>query len=128
MSKVTIELSSPIAGPRGAIKTIGLREPNDRDYVDFGEPVSVVSLAGGGSYFQETSTIVGAYIERLCDIDPNMLELAAFEDVLALREAALDFFRSARMARAIREAAKTSSSSADGSFSASASTPGPSKI
>lgn len=122
----TIHLANPIQGPRGKIGKITLRAPTYGDYRALGEPFTAVSTGNGGQFFQETSEIIAGYIERLADIDPNLLELLSLEDTLTLREAVHDFFREARTPKS--ERAKSSPPSDGSSSSASDSTRGPSTI
>jgi hypothetical protein len=93
MSKTkTIELSEPVKSHRGMIKKIMLREPKYSDFIDLGMPTTWVSLADGGGFSQETPSVLGAWIERLADIDPNFLGSISLRDTLALRGAVLGFF------------------------------------
>jgi hypothetical protein len=121
-----IPLDKPIKGPQGLIGKITLREPAYRDYMDLGEPVAAVSMGGGASYLQESSAVIDVYIQRLADIDPNLLELLSFRDTLRLREEVLLFFQEARMPK--KEAAPAPPPLGDSSSFASDSTREPSKI
>jgi Phage tail assembly chaperone proteins, E, or 41 or 14 len=88
----TIELTEPIKSHRGEIKEITLREPRYGDFVDLGTPTTWVSLPGGGGFSQETPSVLGAWIERLADIDPKFLPELCLQDTLELRSAVLGFF------------------------------------
>lgn len=125
MSK-TISLSQPIKGHNGEqIGSVTLREPKYRDYMDLGLPVTWVTInAEGGGFEQEAASLIGAWIERLADIDPNFLELLSLADSLELRDAVIGFFREARA----RKAPKSSTNSGASSSSGSDSTREPSKI
>jgi hypothetical protein len=92
MSKTrTIELSEPIRDHCGQIKTIVLREPRYSDFIDIGAPATWVSLGNGG-FSQETPAVLGQWIERLADIDPNLLPQLSLRDTLELRAAVFEFF------------------------------------
>jgi Phage tail assembly chaperone proteins, E, or 41 or 14 len=91
MTSKTINLSEPIKGHHGMIKSVVLREPKYSDFIDLGMPTCWVSLSEGG-FSQETPSILGQWIERLADIDPNFLAQLCLRDTLALRGAVLSFF------------------------------------
>lgn len=96
----TIKLSSPIKGMHGeSVSSVMMREPRYRDYMDLGSPVVWMQLPGGGGYEQETEGVTRAWIERLCDIDPNLLEQLSLADTLELRNQVMRFFREARERR-----------------------------
>lgn len=88
MPAKTIELSEPL----GSVETIVLREPRYSDLVDLQLPLTRVELANGASFLQETPSVLGAWIERLSDIDPNLLPQLCLRDTLKLRDAVLTFF------------------------------------
>jgi hypothetical protein len=123
MPAKTIELSRPIKWHRGHIKEIVLREPKYRDFMDLGLPTTWVSVPGGG-FEQENVQALAEWIERLCDCDPNALELLTLKDTLALRGAVRDFF----IASQEKTASPPSTDSSEGSSSNSESTLGPSTI
>lgn len=89
----TIELSQPIKSHRGElIKKIVLREPRYRDLMDLGMPSTWVAVPGGGGFEQESFTALEEWVNRLVDMDVNLLELLTLKDSLALRAAVRDFF------------------------------------
>jgi hypothetical protein len=91
----TIKLSAPIQVPgQPAITAIRLREPTYQDFIVCGMPVTWASLSDGG--FESVSeVIIDQYIERLADIDPNILGSIGLRDTLAIRGEILSFFREA---------------------------------
>jgi hypothetical protein len=127
MPAKTIELSEPVKSHRGLIKQIRLREPRYGDFMQIGMPTTWVSLADGGGFSQETPSILGAWIERLADVDPNFLPQVCLRDTLALRGAVLGFFIEAVMP--VPTADEDQSSDLDeSSLSSANSTSGPSII
>ena len=107
----TIELTTPINGPRGEIRSLNLRDPKYRDYMQIGLPVQWVSVSEGGGFEQETPALINEWVERICEIDPNLLQMLSLRDTLALRDAVLSFFREARMPPTISESLPGPSSS-----------------
>jgi hypothetical protein len=97
----TIELTQPIKGQHGPIKSISLREPKYGDFIDLGMPSVWVALADGG-FSQETPQILGQWIERLADCDPNFLSQLSLKDTLLLRVPSW-IFLSRRPCRARRQ-------------------------
>jgi hypothetical protein len=91
MSTKTVELTQSIKGHRGQITKISLREPKYGDFMDLGMPTTWVSLEKGG-FSSETASVIGQWIERLADCDPNFLQQLSLRDTLALRGAVLNFF------------------------------------
>lgn len=91
MASKTIYLTEPIKGHGGMIASVTLREPKYADFIDLGMPTTWVSLSEGG-FSQETPSILGQWIERLADIDPNFLSQLRLRGTLALRGAVLSFF------------------------------------
>jgi hypothetical protein len=127
MPAKTVELTEPIRSHRGVIKKIVLREPKYSDFIDLGMPTTWVSLADGGGFSQETPSVLGAWIERLADIDCNFLPQVCLRDTLALRGAVLGFFIEAVMP--VPTAAADQSLDLDeSSLSNASSTSGPSTI
>lgn len=125
MDHRTIMLSSPIEIPgQPAIRTIKLRAPRFGDYMAIGMPFTWVEVGSGG-YQQETPEMVQDWIERLADIDPNLLSMLGLRDTLALKGAIADFFREA-LAPALSPS--SSGPAPASSSSVSESTPGPSRI
>lgn len=110
-----VELESPIKGHGGVeIRTITLRDPRYRDYMDIGLPSIWVALESGG-FEQEATNSTREWIERLCDCDPNFLGQVSLADTLALRDAVMSFFREARKGPGQSTASSdTSSSTSDG--------------
>jgi aspartate/methionine/tyrosine aminotransferase len=64
--------------------------------MDLGFPVTYVSVKDGGGFQQETPSVIKEWVERLADIDPNLLMSLNIRDTLALRDAVIDFFSEAR--------------------------------
>lgn len=92
MPGTTVNLTQPIKGHgRQEITKIVLREPKYGDFIDLGMPTTWVSLEKGG-FSSETPQLLGQWIERLADIDPNFLAQLSLRDTLALRGAVLNFF------------------------------------
>ena len=125
----TIDLVEPVKGPRGVISKITLRAPRYKDYMELDLPIIWVQVEQGG-FTQETPSAMRAWVERLSDCDPNLMEQLGLEDTLAIRDAVTDFFQSARANRAQKlELAKTlSMPSPDSSSSTADKTFVPSKI
>ena len=92
-----VKLAKPIAGfNQQMITEIKFRAPTFSDYMDFGDPETLVGLnAGEAGFFQEDIGVIRKYIERLGDIDPNFLLKAGLKDTLAIKAVILSFFRDA---------------------------------
>ena len=89
----TIVLSEPITDASGkTVTSITLRKPNYVDYFEIGAPVVLVTFQGGGSFEQETPSIVNAWIERLADCGRSVLDQLNLCDTLALRDAIVSQF------------------------------------
>jgi hypothetical protein len=126
MTSKTISLTEPIRGHQGMIKTIMLREPRYEDFIDLGMPTTWVSLSDGG-FSQETPSILGQWIERLADIDPNFLSRLCLRDTLALRGGVLSFFIEAMLPLPMEDGNQFSNSEQSSPSSLNA-TSGPSTI
>jgi hypothetical protein len=88
-----VVLSTPIKSHRGElIKEIVLRAPVYRDLMTLGMPSTWVVLPGGGGFEQESFPAIEEWVNRLVDMDVNLLELLSLKDSLALRAAVRDFF------------------------------------
>jgi hypothetical protein len=92
-----VKLVKPFAGFNNQMITeIKFREPTFNDYMDFGDPETLVGLnAGEAGFFQEDIGVIRKYIERLGDVDPNFLPKLGLKDTLAVKAVILSFFRDA---------------------------------
>jgi hypothetical protein len=94
----TITLTSPFPGHGGTATTVKLREPKARDYLELGEPRSVMQSPDGAAVFVDNDLMIKAYVER-CIVEPDPLLVVnntSLADMIAIREAVLGFFTTAR--------------------------------
>lgn len=105
-----IPLSEPIAGHSGPIAKVVLREPTLADVMEIGEPQVIGRTADGTLYAVEHVGSIKAYLER-CVQSPDALLLGqlCLADALAVKDALIGFFSTARLASL--PASPTSSSS-----------------
>ena len=88
-----ISLCDPVNDASGeTIDAITLREPGYLDYMQIGPPAVLVTFDGGGRLVQDMPTIINAWIERLADVGPDVLQQLSLADTLALRDALVDMF------------------------------------
>jgi hypothetical protein len=108
----TVELSEPIQGQRGAIKELRFRAPLFSDYMDLGDPESLIGLNNGeAGFYQEDMKVIGQYIERLVlDFDINFLSRLSLRDALAVKHVILSFFRDATRPKTLMEPKEPSGS------------------
>ena len=92
-----VVLSSPIQGQRGTISELKFRAPKFEDYMEFGDPETLVGLSNGGAgFYQEDMNAIRQYTERLVvDFDINFLPMIGLRDTLLIKSCILNFFRSA---------------------------------
>jgi hypothetical protein len=90
---IPVDLTEPIRTDRGVITKISLREPRHDDFTDLGMPTRWMQMSPRAGYTQETSRGVGAWIERLADIDPKLLPQLCLRDTLMLRSLVLALIR-----------------------------------
>jgi hypothetical protein len=100
MPNVTVNLSTPIEGHEGQIKSITLREPKFGDVMALGEPSAFARSEGGMVFQSEKDGVVQSYVERLLvePKDPALLLQVSLADALKLKDAIYDFFQAARAA------------------------------
>jgi hypothetical protein len=83
-----------------AIEVVRLRPPRYRDIMRIGDPSSLV-IMNGAVLPQNDLSVIAAYFDALLidergeTIRASLLEEADYRDVIALKEAVLDFFRQA---------------------------------
>jgi hypothetical protein len=88
-----IDLIEPIKDAGGETVTeITLRDPGYLDYTQIGPPAVLVTFGSGASLVQDMPTIINAWIERLADVGPDVLQQLSLADTLALRDALVDMF------------------------------------
>lgn len=119
----TVTLSAPTSK---GVAAIVLRDPTTRDLRELGNPFQWVAIGDAGGYVQETHEITAAWIERLADQPPHVIDALPLADGLALSEAIRDFFTAAQ--RTARTPSPASAAAPDSSSSAGASIPAPSTI
>jgi hypothetical protein len=88
-----IPLEKPIIGHQGQITHIRLREPTFKDFVELGDPTTLV-VTQHAVFPQDDMAIIRSYIERLASVDTGVLGTATFRDAMAMRDALKDFFLS----------------------------------
>jgi hypothetical protein len=89
----TITLCDPVKNAGGETVTeITLRDPGYLDYTQIGPPAVLVTFDGGGRLVQDMPTIINAWIERLADVGPDVLQQLSLADTIALRDALVGMF------------------------------------
>jgi hypothetical protein len=89
----TTTLFDPVKNASGKlIHEITLRGPGYLDYMQIGPPAVLVTFESGACLVQEMPTIINAWIERLADVGPDVLQQLGLADTLALRDALLGMF------------------------------------
>jgi hypothetical protein len=92
MSK-TITLFDPVKDASGeTVREITLRAPAYCDYMQIGPPAVLVTFESGACLVQEMPTIINAWIKRLADVGPDVLQQLGLADTLALRDELLSMF------------------------------------
>lgn len=113
---VTVKLKDPFPGHGGMMDEVVLREPRGRDYIELGDPVSYARADKGLIVHAENDAAIKSYIER-CIVSPDALLAMAnltLVDMMSVKDALLDFFADARVAR-LAKTSSSSSSTSDGS-------------
>ena len=96
MSEVkTVVLSKPITVGAKTISEMRFRPPKFADYMELGEPETMVGIEAG-AFFQEDIAVILKYVERLLvDGDVNYLQMLCLRDTLVIKREVLGFFRDA---------------------------------
>jgi hypothetical protein len=115
---VTITLRDPIIGHGGKITTVGVREPNGREYAQYGDPFVYGRTDAKVMVSAENDIAIKSYIEH-CIVPPEgadvllIMSQLSLIDMMAVKEAVLGFFLGAR--KELSGATASSSSSTSGS-------------
>ena len=95
------KLITPIQGGGDQpIDVIRLRQPKYRDVMAFGDPSSMILMAGA-MVPNDDMAIVTKYLETLATdgagevLNPGLLQQLDYRDAIALKDAVLDFFKAA---------------------------------
>ncbi|MCA0417349.1 MAG: phage tail assembly protein [Proteobacteria bacterium] len=97
MSDIVVKLKKPITAHNEVISEVVLREPRAHDFFTLGDPY-VIARNGDGSVFPvEDRGVIQDYMER-CVVkpDPALIGTLGLADAMAVKEAVLGFFVSAR--------------------------------
>jgi hypothetical protein len=86
-----VPLEKGLAGHNGFVKELRLRPPTYRDFMDLGDPTTLIVSANAMVPHDDLDTI-RSYAERLCDSDPLLMEKLTLRDAMALRDAVKSFF------------------------------------
>jgi hypothetical protein len=108
--KVTIPLTVPIVG-HTTIHEIVIQAPGLIQYAQIGDPVSVMRGDGDQVQVVENDAAIARYIED-CIVEPRdklILNQIDLVDAMTIKDALLDFFVTARLAK-ISQASQTPSS------------------
>ncbi len=108
---VTVELKDPFDGHGGKVTKAVVREPFGREYAQFGDPFVYARTDAKVTVSAENDIAIKNYIEH-CIVEPDPLlamSLMSLRDMMAVKEAVLDFFLVAR--RELTVATANSSSS-----------------
>lgn len=86
-----VGLERAITTHNGIVKQVRLRQPTYKDFMDLGDPATMI--VGPGTVFpHDDLPVIKQYVERLSDMDPLLLEQLSLLDALALRDAVKSFF------------------------------------
>lgn len=109
MGDKVISLSRRYGEHGQTFDSVTLREPKLRDYLAIGEPVEIQPNGDGGRMVVEYNDRVEGYFQRLVKVPGfEMIQDLDLVDAIAIKDAILDFFKTARL----RRDAPTNSSSA----------------
>lgn len=97
MSDVIVKLKKPVTAHNELISEVVLREPRAHDFFTLGDPYVVARNDDGSMFPVEDRNIIKDYIDR-CVVkpDPMLLGMIGLADAMAVKEAVLGFFVSAR--------------------------------
>jgi hypothetical protein len=118
MKTITIQLRDPITGHGGRITTVGVREPNGREYTQFGDPFVYARTDAKVMVSAENDIAIKSYIEH-CIVPPEgadvllIMSQLSLIDMMRVKETVLGFFLGAR--QELSGATASSSSSTSGS-------------
>jgi hypothetical protein len=116
---ITIPLRDPIVGHGGKITSVGVREPNGREYTQFGDPFVYARTDQKVMVSAENDIAIKHYIEH-CIVPPEgadvllIMSQLSLIDMMAVKETVLGFFLGARTA--LFGVTASSSSSTSGSL------------
>ena len=85
----TVELSQSILTHKGETKTIELKEPTAKSFIDHGEPFKV-SVRDGAVNVDFNNKPMAAFLADMTGIDPVLLSGLMARDFLTLRSKAVD--------------------------------------
>lgn len=86
-----VTLSAPVDGHNGKITEVRLRVPSYKDFVELGDPTTLIIAKDVVCPHDDLATIV-RYLERIADCDTLMLQQTSLRDAMALRDAVKSFF------------------------------------
>ena len=86
-----VPLEKGVIGHGGQVSEVKLRPPTYRDFMDLGDPTTLVVSANAMVPHDDLDTIRG-YIERIGDLDAILMEKVTLRDAMALRDAVKSFF------------------------------------
>lgn len=86
-----VALAAPIEGANGPIGEVRLRVPRYQDFVELGDPTTLIVAKDVVCPHDDMQTIV-RYLERIADCDPLLLQQTTLRDAMALRDAVKSFF------------------------------------
>ncbi len=113
---VTITLRDPFDGHGGKITTVGVREPNGREYAQYGDPFVYARTDAKVAVSAENDIAIKHYIEH-CIVPPPGADVLLFMsqlsliDMMAVKETVLGNFLGARMMLSGTTASSSSSTS-----------------
>jgi hypothetical protein len=97
----TITLAKPLTGHGKTVTTVEVREPTGREFLELGEPRSLVKAAGGALVFADNDSAIQSYVEKCIEGDALLvIGQASLVDMMKIKKAVLDFFTAANMASA----------------------------
>ena len=99
MATKTIQLSQPVEMHGKRVTEIVLNEPTGGQYLDFGEPRTVVN-ASGGLFYTENDAVISAYLDACVkhEAGVHVLRLLSLTDAMNVKKALLGFFTDAAQA------------------------------
>lgn len=91
-----IKLSKAIEAHGRQITEIEIKEPNAGDIIALGTVIENGFAKDGSMVIRSNMSVVGAYLERLCNIPPSSVRSMAAGDFMACSEVLTDFFANAQ--------------------------------